>query len=94
MKKILRLKSCSMQGDSTSRIYQLTKETCDRFNSYYLDFVESVAILNEKYEEGADNEKELKEQIRYMKNKIDELLVFMKNISDEMGEFVELADAD
>lgn len=94
MRKILSLKECTMQSDSTSRIYQITKETCDRFNSYYLDFVESVAILNEKYEEGATNGKELKEQIEYMKKKIDELIGFMKEISREMGDFVELADVD
>mgnify|MGYP007050446732 CR=1 FL=1 len=94
MRKILSLKECTMQSDSTSRIYQITKETCDRFNSYYLDFVESVAILNEKYEEGATKGKELKEQIEYMKKKIDELIGFMKEISREMGDFVELADVD
>ncbi|MDA3901710.1 MAG: hypothetical protein PF637_14460 [Spirochaetes bacterium] len=94
MRKKLKLKQCSLENESTQRIYDITQDTCERFNSYYMDFVESVAILTEKYEAGSADQKETKEQIDYMNGKIDELLEFMRTVSDQMPDFIEMADSD
>ncbi len=85
-------------SDATTRIFELTRETCDRFNSYYLDFFESVAILGEERNKALaadDKEKvaDVESRIDYMHGKIEELSDFMREITEKMPGFVEIIDA-
>jgi uncharacterized protein Smg (DUF494 family) len=46
-KKKIELRPIRSSDPDTMRIYSLTKEACDRLNSYYLDFLETIRILQE-----------------------------------------------
>lgn len=99
MKKKLVLKQHDSSREATKKIYDLTRETCENFNSYYLDFFESLAILEEKRDKAEQEGKtkkrdEIDENIGYMQGKIEELSTFMADISQKMSQFVELVDAE
>jgi hypothetical protein len=98
MRKKLQLIISETENETTKKLYEITKETCDRFNYYYLDFHESVEILTEKLESEHDKNsieaKELIDEIDYMKNKIEELKKFMLDIATKMPGLVELIDAE
>lgn len=95
-KKKLRLIESNSMSEATQRIFAITRETCENFNNYYLDFFESIAILSEKKEEKKTPEKikEIEEQIAYMHNKIDELSGFMHELTEKMPGMVELIDVE
>jgi len=98
MKKVLRLKKIDSLPDSTRRIYDLTRESCESFNCYYLDFFGSIDILREQAEKFAKQGeaaklREAEEKITYMKGKISELDGFMLDLVEKMGDFVELIEA-
>lgn len=92
MKKMLQLKEIVPKSESMERIYSMSKETCESFNSYYLDFFESVAILeeNKSKESNSQKLKEIEESIHFMHGKIEELSGFMENISKQMPDLIEL----
>lgn len=92
--KKLRLRECPSTSDATERIYAITHESCERFNAYYLDFVESVQILAEKREETATPgaREEIEERISWMHMKIEDLTSFMHDIARQMPDFVDVVD--
>ena len=98
MRKKLILKIMDPVPESTKKIIDMTRGTCESFNSYYLDFFGSIEILKEdqeRYTRKGEKEKaaETDQKIRYMQGRIDELYGFMVTISEQMGEYVELVDA-
>lgn len=94
MKKTLQLREIEPKSESMKRIYEMSKDTCESFNSYYLDFFESVAILEENKDKENDSVKinEIEESIKYMHNKIEELSGFMDNLSRQMPDLIELKE--
>lgn len=84
--------------DETKRIYELTVESCESFNAYYLDFFGSIEILQEQAARLAaqgDHRAacEAEDKVVYMRDKIDELYGFMNDLAGRMNEFVELIEA-
>ncbi len=94
-KKKIELRPIESNDPDTVRIYTLTKEACDRLNSYYLDFVETIRILQENRDRAlreGDSAKaaEIQESITFVQAKIHEVADSMRTIADEMDSLVEL----
>lgn len=87
-KYMLELKPVISSNPETNRIYEITKDTCNRFNIYLADFFETVSILSEKKGRPGQDIQEIEESITYVRKKIDELLFSMENIAKEMPSLV------
>ncbi len=94
-KRKIELRPIQSSDPDTMRIYSLTREACDRLNSYYFDFVETIRILQENRdhalsEGNSAKANEIQESIKFVQAKIHEVADSMRMIADEMEALVEL----
>ncbi|HPB83293.1 MAG TPA: hypothetical protein PK200_14740 [Spirochaetota bacterium] len=94
---MIELKPIDNDNEETVRIYNLTKESCERLNNYLLDFVETIQILTErknKLAAGGDFTavNEVDESIAFVESKISEVTDSMKRIAEWMPALVELKE--
>ncbi len=98
-KKHIQLKPVESDNPDTQRIYEQTREACDRLNGYLNDFIETIAILNEK-KEGYEKKKlkmrkkEVESDIKFVESKIKEVHEAMDAIASEMDFLVELKEKE
>ncbi len=98
MSQKLQLQLRPLEGASadTRRIYDSTREACERLNNYYLDFFETIAILTEKRNKArvkndAATIRETAESIQFVEGKIDEVSRAMRIIAEENSFIVTLS---
>jgi hypothetical protein len=94
IKKHLKLISLSEGSSDTMRLYSHTKESCEKLNNYYDDFLESYSILSEKKEKGNKKESEVDESLLFMESQIQNISRAMEVMAEEMGDLVVLEDDD
>lgn len=95
---MIELKPINTDSDETARIYDLTRESCERLNNYLLDFIETIQILTErksKLSNGGDSGAagEIDDSIAFVESKITEVTDSMKKIVEWMPALVELKEA-
>jgi hypothetical protein len=91
----LQLRPLERSSSDTQRIYESTKEACERLNSYYLDFFETIEILKEKRNKArvkndAATIRETTESIQFVEGKIEEVSQTMRTIAEENSFIVTL----
>jgi len=94
---MIELKPIDTDSEETARIFDLTKESCERLNSYLLDFIETIQILSErknKLAAGGDAAAvtEVDDSITFVESKIAEVTESMKKIAEWMPALVELKE--
>lgn len=90
MRPVLIIRPFETKDSETKRIFDYAARTVEGFNAYTSDFIESIAITNEKMgHTGHDSERELRDRICYLNTRISELVSSMKSIAEQMPGLVE-----